>query len=131
MACVTPPGTPSIKVKSIGEEGPGFLTLSFSTDQLAQTEAQEVLLLAAAIITRRSGESRFQFRTVTAEGLVDGYSDRVRYFDIDAVIHPLGPGATGDPARKTYNAGNVIGFFEPKYLQFLPQRLKPLAAPAA
>lgn len=125
--CSIASAPPSMTVRSI-ESTEGEVRLRFSTDRMAQPEAQELLLLVSAIVTQEAGRARFQFRSVDAEGLADTYLREVRYFDVDARVAPLAPGDDGDPARKTYEAQSIIGIFRPKYAPILPDRLAQDAA---
>jgi hypothetical protein len=122
IACVggQPPSVDLRNLKSVAND---HVQVSFSTDQLSRAEAQELLLLTAALIARKEGGKLFQFRTVSARGLVDELTGAVRYFDVDALIDPLSDGEKGDPVRKTYRSEGVIGFLGPKYRPLLPRAL--------
>lgn len=124
VACTGSP-TPSIDLRDLKAvvEADDHILVGFSTDQLSRSEAQEVMLLAAALVARERGGDLFQFRSVSAKGLVDEQTGKIRYFDIRAVVDPLQPGETGDEVRKTYRAEGVIGFLAPKYRPLLPSTL--------
>ncbi|PJK28118.1 hypothetical protein CVT23_18980 [Minwuia thermotolerans] len=131
VGCAATPPEPSMTVRTIDPESDGLVRLSFSTDSLAQNEAQELLLVVAAIVTRRAGRERFQFRSVEAEGLIDTQLSEIRYFDVDAVVATLADAAAGDPARKTYAAASVLEYFRPKYAPILPRRLRDMLSARA
>lgn len=123
LAACTGLPSPSVQLRDLTkvDQTPDHIAVSFSTDQLSRSEAQEVLLLSAAMVTRRDGGNLFQFRSVAAKGLVDELTGAVRYYDIRAVVDPLQAGEQGDAARKTYRAEGVISFLGPKYRPLLPQ----------
>lgn len=121
-ACTALP-PPSVQLRYLEPADQGHYRVSFSTDQLTRAEAQELLLLSAALVSRKEGGALFQFRSVSATGLVDELTEKVRYYDVVAVIDPLVQGERGDGVRKTYEAEGVIGFLGPKYLPLLPADL--------
>lgn len=121
-ACAGVP-PPSVQMKELAALTQGHVRLSFSTDQLSRTEAQELLLLSAALVSQREGAPLFQFRSVSARGHIDELSGDLRYYDVAAVIDPLTAGEGGDDARKTYRSEGVIEFLGPKYQPLLPRQL--------
>jgi len=118
---VKPP--PALNVRDVFVRENGRVHLVFSTDQLSREEAQEVLLLASALMVRRAGSERFQFRTVRAQGVVDADSGAVRYYDVNAIVDPLREDATGDPARKTYQVDLIVEALAARYRPLLPPAL--------
>ncbi len=68
VACTGSP-TPSIDLRDLKAvvEADDHILVGFSTDQLSRSEAQEVMLLAAALVARERGGDLFQFRSVSAK----------------------------------------------------------------
>ena len=124
IGCASGPDEPSLSIRTIDRSAGEDIRIRFSTDHLAQGEAQELLLLIAAITVRKAGSERFQFRSVDAEGLLDSFARAVRYFDVDARVMALQDGDEGDPARKTYETAAVIDYFRPRYAPILPPELQ-------
>lgn len=114
---------PSVQLRDLKPAEQDHVLVSFSTDQLTRSEAQELLLLSAALVSRREGGALFQFRSVSATGLYDEATGAIRYYDIKAIVDPLFSGQKGDDIRKTYQAQGVIGFLGPKYRPLLPAQL--------